>query len=37
MLWMVPGMYGIPPLVVLLVLIIEALRERRRAVEPEPR
>jgi hypothetical protein len=36
-LWIVPGIYGIPPLVVLLALVIEALRQRRRAVEPAPR
>jgi hypothetical protein len=35
-LWIVPGIYGIPPLVVLLALVIEALRERRRAVAPAP-
>lgn len=30
-LWIVPGIYGIPPLAVLLALGIEALRQRRRA------
>lgn len=35
-LWIAPGIYGIPPLVVLLALGIEALRTRRRASSATP-